>query len=53
MTSAATYEYLSAWLSEAMESGFKATRKVTYKTQSLIGLGKTGKGESAWINQSI
>lgn len=43
------YESLSKWLSEAMESGFKATRKATYKTQSLIGLGKSGKGEVAWI----
>ncbi len=43
-----TFEYLSGWLSDAMESGFKATRKPEYKTKTLIGLGRAGK-RSDWI----
>lgn len=48
MTSASTYKFLSEWLSKAMESAFKATRKPEYKTKTLIGLGRAGK-RSDWI----
>lgn len=33
-----------------MEAAFKASRKASYKTQSLKGLGKTGKMWSSWVD---
>lgn len=47
-----TFEHLSTWLSEAMESDFKATRKPEYKTKTLIGLGRAGK-HSEWIETML